>query len=84
MYMNGSYWVAKKAVMKEFPLNEALCQGQLEDVIWSKQVTSKYNFSINTHSSLTMLKYKDPCWKIMSEATYNNVLLPFLRSRGLA
>jgi hypothetical protein len=83
MYINGSYWVAKKSVMKELPLDESLLQGQLEDVIWSHQVSVKYNFSINNYSGVTMLKYKDPYWKIMSSNTYNRVLVPFLKSRGL-
>ena len=51
-YISGSYWVAKKDVMVEFPLNEKLSWGESEDVIWSKEVREKYKFSINTNSCL--------------------------------
>lgn len=61
MYISGSYWVAKKQVMLDFPLDESLIWGQGEDVLWSKQVTSKYEFSINTNSVVRLLKQKDIC-----------------------
>ena len=81
MYINGSYWVAKKEVMKEFPLNEDLVWLQQDDIEWSKRVTTKYNFSFNPNSSVHMMKYHDPYWQIMSNDTYNNVLLPFLNNQ---
>jgi hypothetical protein len=83
MYINGSYWVAKKHVMQEFPLHENLCQNESEDIEWSKRVSSKYNFSINTNSSVTMLKYHCPHWNLMSNDTYHNYIVPFLKSKGL-
>jgi hypothetical protein len=61
MYISGSYWVAKKSVMLEYPLDENLSWGYGEDVIWSKQVTAKYNFSMNTNSKVSLLKQKDLC-----------------------
>lgn len=61
MYISGSYWVAKKNIMLEFPLNESLIWGQGEDVIWSKQVSSKYNFTMNINSKVRLLKQKDIC-----------------------
>jgi hypothetical protein len=60
MYFSGSYWVAKKEVMEEFPLNEDLLWGQSEDVEWSKRIREKYNFSINENSKVKLLKYKYP------------------------
>lgn len=83
MYINGSYWVAKKSVMQEFQLNENLVHGGMEDIEWSKRVSSKYNFSMNINSSIRMLKYHDPYWKPMSDSTYNNILIPFLRNNGI-
>src|SRR5574343_285642 len=80
MYINGSYWVAKKSVMQEFQLNENLAHGGMEDIEWSKRVSSKYNFSMNTNSSVKMLKYADAYWKPMSDSTYNNILIPFLNN----
>jgi len=62
MYFSGSYWVAKKEIMEEFPLNEDLFWGQSEDVEWSKRIREKYNFSINENSIVELLKYKDPAF----------------------
>ena len=56
MYISGSYWVAKKYVMMEFPLDENLTWGQGEDVLWSKQVREKYEFNMNTNSSVFIIK----------------------------
>lgn len=62
MYFSGSYWIAKKNVMEEFPLNEDLFWGQGEDVEWSKRIREKYNFSINENSIVRLLKYKNPAF----------------------
>lgn len=56
MYISGSYWVAKKYVMEEFPLEELLSWGQGEDTYWSKQVRQKYDFSMNINSEVKILK----------------------------
>jgi hypothetical protein len=56
MYISGSYWVAKKKIMEEFPLNENLRWGEGEDVLWSKQVREKYNFSMNKNSKVFIMK----------------------------
>ena len=58
MYFSGAYWVSKKSVMEEFPLDENVCWGQGEDVIWSLQVREKYDFSINPNSVVQLLKHK--------------------------
>ena len=63
MYISGSYWVAKKEIMKRFPLNEKLIWGQGEDVLWSKQVREYCDFSMNPHSSVFIMKgRKDPAF----------------------
>jgi len=67
MYFSGSYWVAKKSVMEEFPLNENLLWGQGEDVLWSKQVRQKYDFSINEKSKVRLMKQKDKAFNYSSE-----------------
>lgn len=56
MYISGSYWIAKKEVMMEYPLNEQLTWGEGEDVLWSKQVREMYNFDMNINSSVFILK----------------------------
>ena len=69
MYISGTYWVAKKSTMMEFPLNENLSWGQGEDVFWSKQVRQKYDFSINQFSTVKSLKFKDPAFNITGQDT---------------
>jgi hypothetical protein len=69
MYISGTYWVAKKSTMMEFPLNENLSWGQGEDVFWSKQVRQKYEFSINQFSTVKSLKFKDPAFNITGQDT---------------
>jgi hypothetical protein len=59
MYISGTYWVAKKNVMLEFPLDENLVWCESEDVEWSKRVREKYNFSLNQNSIVKFLKQKD-------------------------
>ena len=56
MYISGSYWIAKKYVMLEFPLDENLAWGEGEDVLWSKQIREKYEFNMNVNSSVFILK----------------------------
>jgi hypothetical protein len=60
MYISGSYWVAKKIIMEIFPLDETRGWFQGEDIVWSRAVKEHFNFSMNTFSSVTLLKYKDP------------------------
>lgn len=66
MYFSGAYWIAKKEVMKNFPLNEDLAWGESEDVEWSKRVREYCEFSINTNSTAHLLKRKD---RIFNEIT---------------
>jgi len=69
MYISGSYWVAKKSVMEEFPLNEFLLWEQGEDVEWSQRVREKYNFSMNPYSLVKLIKHKDIDFIECSEKT---------------
>ena len=63
MYISGAYWVAKKYVMQECPLDNNLVWGQGEDVEWSKRVLldKKYKYKMNEHSTVRLMKYKDIC-----------------------
>jgi len=67
MYFSGAYWVAKKHVMLEFPLNETLCWDQGEDVEWSKRVRQKYNFSMNPFSKVELIKDKHAIFRDINE-----------------
>jgi len=60
MYISGAYWVAKKRLMEQFPLDESLSWGESEDIKWSKQVREVHDFKINTNSYVKLLKHKDP------------------------
>jgi hypothetical protein len=60
MYISGGYWVAKKHVMQEEPLNEDVVWGQAEDVEWSDRIREKYKYVMNTHSAVQLDHYKDP------------------------
>jgi hypothetical protein len=74
MYFSGAYWVAKRDVMKEFPLNENLFWGQGEDVEWSKRIREKYNFSINKDSIVKLNRYKDPAFLACNRLDHINQL----------
>lgn len=59
MYISGSYWMAKKDVMHEYPLDENLAWGEAEDLVWSNIVKKKYEFSFNPHSIVKTIKQKN-------------------------
>lgn len=79
MYISGSYWIAKKYIMQEFPLDENLGWGESEYVIWSMQVREKCIFDMNVNSTVKIMKpYKDRVFDEPNEITikklkdYNN------------
>lgn len=74
MYLSGAYWISKKKVMLEFPLNENLCWGQGEDVFWSIQVREKYKFSMNQHSEVKMLKQHNCIYTDADEETIQKLI----------
>lgn len=67
MYFSGAYWIAKKHVMEEFPLDENLLWAQGEDVKWSKEVREKYDFKMNPNSIVRLMKQKDKAFDYSSE-----------------
>lgn len=67
MYISGAYWIAKKEVMEEFPLNENLFWGQGEDVEWSKNIREKYNFVINPDAIVKLIRYKDRAFNMCND-----------------
>lgn len=69
MYISGSYWVAKKELMEEFPLNEDLGWAEGEDTEWSFRVREKYNFTMNRHSTVRTLKYKTLAFNLADRET---------------
>ena len=69
MYFSGTYWVSKKKIMREFPLNEQLVWGQGEDVLWSRQVRERYEFCMNKYSEVKLLKQKEVSYEIADQNT---------------
>lgn len=57
-YLTGAYWIGKKNVMLEIPLNEDLVWDRGEDCEWSWRLTQKYNFSMNQNSTIHFMKWK--------------------------
>jgi hypothetical protein len=77
MYFSGSYWVAKKKIMQQVPLDESVCRGEGEDVIWSMQVRNLSDFSMNPYSSVRLLKFKQTAYddNINCGATKEDILM---------
>jgi len=69
MYFSGAYWVSKRKIMEEFPLNDKLHWGEGEDVEWSMKVRERYNFSMNKYSEVELLKYKSPIFNCADDET---------------
>lgn len=62
-YISGTYWIARKQIMVDEPLDENLVWGQPEDIEWSQRVRNKYKYVMNPYSAVKLLKYKDPVWR---------------------
>lgn len=62
LYISGSYWVAKKYVMEQEPLDEDFVWGQPEDIEWSLRVIPKYKYVMNPNCKVHLLHQKDPVW----------------------
>jgi len=58
MYISGAYFIAKKSIMLQFPLDESRSWGESEDVEWSRRVRQHVEFDINTKSTVQFLKQK--------------------------
>lgn len=75
MYISGSYWIAKKSTMLQYPLDENLLWGEGEDVEWSKRVRKKIHFQCNPFSHVHLLKQKDPAFEIADLETIRKLML---------
>lgn len=73
-YFSGAYWIAKKYIMEEMPLDENLVWEQGEDCVWSAKFSSKYNFNLNHFSTIHLLKYKQDAFGLMRSETYQKAL----------
>jgi hypothetical protein len=59
MYISGGFWVAKRSVMCEFPQDERRYANDGEDIAWSHQVRSKYDFTMAYHPDSYAVVLKD-------------------------
>ena len=72
-YISGSYWVAKKSLMLNNPLNENLSWGESEDVEWSKRVRQKNRIEMNINSSVHLNKQKPVVFEETTQDVINNL-----------
>lgn len=57
-YVPGNFWLAKRQVMLEHPLEQALRWAELEDVEWSERVLPVCKYVMNPRSTVRYLKQK--------------------------
>ena len=74
MYISGTYWVAKKAFMLKYPINNNLCWGMGEDTEWSVRVRENTTFKMNLYSTVKLLVWKDIYLKNISDINYKNII----------
>ena len=67
MYINGTYWVAKRSFMKKCRLNESLSWGQGEDVEFSRRASKLAEFHFNPHSIVKLNKPGARVFSIMTK-----------------
>jgi hypothetical protein len=70
LYISGTYYVIKKKIALEYPLNEHLCWGHGEDTEFSKRlIDHDIIIQCNSYSTVQLQKYKHQCiWE--KELTY--------------
>jgi hypothetical protein len=79
VYINGSYWVAKRQAMIEAPLDENRCWGESEDLAWSKYIKWKrFKIQFNPNSICRLLKAKDTVFCQMDGYFYDIHYKPFI------
>ena len=73
-YISGGFWVAKRHVMTEEPLNENLMQNEDEDNEWSLRVRDKYKYVMNKHCIVKHNKvHKDAHFQGFADVMFNAV-----------
>lgn len=68
-YIPGGYWISKRHVMIEEPLNESLRHFDCEDVEWSKRVLPKYKYAMNHKAIVRHNKEHRECPLVASRET---------------
>lgn len=81
VYINGTYWIAKKHVMEKIPLDETRAWGESEDLAWTKAI--KYfgcKIKFNQKSINYLLKEKDVVFTLMDDSFYESKFKPFIKN----
>lgn len=82
VYINGTYFVAKRNVMIEAPLDENRIWAENEDLAFTKYIKYKrYKIKINTNSICHLLKHKDVVFNLMDEEFYRTKFRPFIKNK---
>ncbi len=76
-YISGSYYVIKKHIALQYPLNELLIWGQGEDMELNERlIRNNIVKTFNTYSVVQIIKNKDQCiWEEVISNNYLNELL---------
>lgn len=70
MYISGAYFVVRRHVMDEEPLNERILWGQGEDLEWSLRVRNKYKYVMNQNAVVRLMKQKDRVFPYVEELNF--------------
>jgi len=78
LYISGAYYIIKKRIALEYPLNEDLIHGGGEDVELSQRLaTNNIHIQCNIHSSVSLLKH---AWQCNWENVLSDEQMLFLNS----
>jgi len=58
MYISGTYWCGKKSYMSKHPQDIQRAWGMGEDLEWALRCNQKWNYKLNPHSIVKLLKEK--------------------------
>ena len=58
MYISGTYWCGKRSFMTKNPQDIQRAWGMGEDIEWAMRCNQKWNYKLNPHSVVKLLKEK--------------------------
>lgn len=71
MYVSGTYWISKKYVLEQYPLDEKRLHGELEDVEWSTRWNRILKYKMNDYSSVRTIINKPKAYPELHEIKLN-------------
>jgi hypothetical protein len=64
IYYSGAYFIVKKHILLNYPLDERKSWGDGEDVEWCRSLSETFIFKFNKYSTVKFIKLKDePFWQ---------------------